>query len=160
MLPGGRRHYQFTAIDVLGKRRCLRAYSSESSRNGAHFLRECLNSFPFKIKRIQTDNGSTFMKEFDKLCKELDIPHYYIHPRAPKENTYVEISHGADKREFYQQGNKHIILSVMQRELRKWEDIWNNYRPHEALGQLTPAEYSSKLKTVILPTKNVIILQV
>jgi len=32
MLPGGKRHYQFTAIDVLGKRRCLRAYSSESSR--------------------------------------------------------------------------------------------------------------------------------
>ena len=49
MLPGGRRHYQFTAIDVLGKRRCLRAYSSESSRNGAHFLRECLKSFPASL---------------------------------------------------------------------------------------------------------------
>ena len=160
MLPGGKRHYQFTAIDVLGKRRCLRAYSSESSRNGALFLRECLDSFPFEIKRIQTDNGSTFLREFDKLCKELNIPHYYIHPRKPKENTYVEISHGADEREFYQQGNKHILLSAMQRELKKWEDIWNNFRPHGALGQLTPAEYSLRLKTINLPTKNVIILQV
>lgn len=56
MLPGGRKYYQFTAIDVLGKRRVLRVYPSQSSRNGAKFLEECILSFPFKIKRIQTDN--------------------------------------------------------------------------------------------------------
>ena len=160
MLPGGRKYYQFTAIDVLSKRRVLRVYSSQSSRNGALFLKECIACLPFPIKRIQTDNGSPFLKEFAKLCKELGIPHYFIHPRTPKENTYVEISHQADKREFYQQGNVYSILPVMQVKIKEWEYIWNNYRPHEALGQLTPEEYSQRLKTVNLPTKNVIILQV
>lgn len=159
MLPGGRKFYQFTAIDVLTKRRVLRVYSSESSRNGAHFLKECLSGFPFPIKAIQTDNGSTFLKEFDKLCKELGVPHYFIYPRTPKQNTYVEISHQADKREFYQQGNVCSILSAMQKKIKEWEDIWNNVRPHEALGQLTPSQYFWSLQTAKLPTKNVIILQ-
>lgn len=159
MLPGGARYYQFTAIDVLSKRRVLRVYPSESSRNGARFLEECFLGFPFSIKAIQTDNGSTFLKEFDKLCKEKGIPHYFIYPRNPKQNSYVEISHEADQREFYQQGNVCSILPVMQRKIKEWEDIWNNVRPHQALGQLTPSEYLLKLQMQRLPTKNIIILQ-
>jgi len=158
-LAGGHKFYQFTAIDVLGKRRVLRVYSSQSSRNGALFLKDCITSFPFPILAVQTDNRAPFQKEFDKLCKELNIPHYFTYPRSPKQNTYVEISHGADEREFYQQGNVCSILSEMQKNIKEWENIWNNFRPHEALGQLTPAEYSNKLKIYGLPTKNVIVLQ-
>ena len=159
MLPGGRKFYQFTAIDVLTKRKVMRVYPSESSRNGAEFIEECLLGFPFPIKAIQTDNGSTFLKEFDKLCKEKGIPHYFIYPRSPKQNTYVEISHEADKREFYQQGNVCSLLPVMQRKIKEWEDIWNNVRPHQALNYLTPSEYLFKVQNSRIPTKDVIVLQ-
>ena len=159
MLPGGARYYQFTAIDVLSKRRVIRVYPSESSRNGAKFIEECLLGFPFPIKAIQTDNGSTFQKEFDKACQARGIPHYFIYPRTPKQNSYVEISHEADKREFYQQGNVCSLLPVMQRKVKEWEDVWNNIRPHQALNYLTPAEYLWKLQTSRLATKNIIILQ-
>jgi len=159
MLAGGHKFYQFTAIDVLGKRRVLRVYPSQSSRNGALFLKECVASFPFPIQAVQTDNGAPWLKEFDKLCKQLNLPHYFIYPRHPKQNTYVEISHGADEREFYLQGNVCLILAEMQKNIKSWEDVWNTFRPHEALGQLTPEEYSNKLKICGLPTKNVIVLQ-
>ena len=159
MLTGRKKFYQFTAIDVLTKRRVLRVYPSQSSRNGAVFLQECINNFPFVIKRIQTDNGSPFLKEFDKMCEQKKIPHYFIYPRTPKQNSYVEISHGADKREFYQQGNVCSILSGMRRKIKEREYIWNNIRPHEALGYLTPSQYFWKLQTSNLPTKNIIILQ-
>lgn len=159
MLPGGRKFYQFTAIDVLGKRRVLRVYPSQSSRNGALFLKECIASFPFQVQAVQTDNGSPFLKEFDKLCKELGLPHYFIYPRHPQQNTYVEISHGADEREFYKQGHVCSILSEMQKDAKEWENTWNTFRPHEALGQLTPEEYSQRMKIQGLPTKNVIVLQ-
>jgi len=159
MLAGGHRFYQFTAIDVLGKRKVMRVYPSESSRNGVLFLKECLTSFPFLIQAVQTDNGAPWLKDFEKLCKELKLPHYFTYPRHPKQNTYVEISHGADEREFYQQGNICSILPVMQANIRDWENIWNNFRPHEALGQLTPYEYSQRIKIYGLPTKNVIVLQ-
>ena len=159
MLAGGKRFYQFTAIDVLSKRKVIRVYPSESSRNGARFLEECWSGFPFPIKAVQTDNGSTFLKEFDKLCQAKGIPHYFIYPRTPKQNTYVEISQGADKREFYQQGNACSLLPVMQRKIKEWEDIWNNTRPHQALDYLTPSEYLLKFQINRLPTKDVIILQ-
>ncbi|HQO27635.1 MAG TPA: DDE-type integrase/transposase/recombinase, partial [Candidatus Pacearchaeota archaeon] len=71
MLVEVRRFYQFTAIDVLSKRRVLRVYPSESFRNGAQFLQECLEVYPCPIQAIHTDNGSTFLKEFDRLGQEL-----------------------------------------------------------------------------------------
>lgn len=159
MLVGGRRFYQFTAIDVLSKRKIIRVYPSESSRNGAHFLLECLKELPFLVKAVQTDNGAPFLKEFNKLCQEKGLPHYFIFPRNPKQNSYVEISQGADKREFYQQGNVCSLLPVMQRKIREWEDVWNNTRPHQALNYLTPSEYLLKLKNSRIPTKDVIVLQ-
>lgn len=159
MLVGGSKFYQFTAIDVLSKQRVLRVYASQSSRNGALFLKECIASFPFPVLAIQTDNGAPFLKEFDKLCKELGLPHYFIEPRHPKQNTYVEISHGADEREFYQNGKVSSLLPEMQKNMREWETTWNTFRPHQALGQITPVEFLRKIKLQGLPTKNVVVLQ-
>src|SRR3990167_9466122 len=159
MLPGGKKYYQFTAIDVLSKQRVLRVYASQSSRNGALFLQECLASFPFLVKAVQTDNGAPFLKEFEKKCQELGLPHYFIYPRSPKQNSYVEISHGADEREFYQQGNVHLFLETMRAKLKEWETTWNTVRPHASLNYLTPQEYLEKLKQGRLPTRDTIVLQ-
>lgn len=159
MLPGGKKWYQFTAIDVLTKQRMLRVYSSQSSRNGARFLKECVASFPFSIKTVQTDNGAPFLKEFEKLCQELGLPHYFIYPRTPKQNSYVEISHGADEREFYRQGNVCFDFATMRKRLKEWQDVWNNLRPHQALNYLTPNQYLKSRQNSRLPTKDVITLQ-
>jgi transposase InsO family protein len=159
MLPGGKKFYQFTAIDVLTKRRVLKYYSSLASKNGACFLEHCLKGFSFQIKNIQTDNGPEFLKYFDDLCKNMNIPHYFIEARHPKQNTYVESSHGADEKEFYLQGNIGYDIESMQRNLEKWEYVWNCTRPHEALNYLTPEEYLNKSQFSRLPTRDVIILQ-
>lgn len=159
MLVGGRKYYQFTAIDVLSKRRVLRVYKTQSSKNGELFLEECLKSFPFTTRAVQTDNGAPFQKYFDALCKEKELPHYYIYPRTPKQNAYVEISHGADKREFYLQGNVYENFEIMRNKIAEWEYVWNNIRPHQALNYLTPNQYLEKRQTSRLPTKDVITLQ-
>lgn len=156
---GGRMIYQFTAIDVLTKRRVLRYYSSLLSKNGADFLKVCLEAFPFSIKAVQTDNGKEFLKDFDTLCKKISLTHYFIEPAHPKQNTYVENSHGSDEREFYQQGNGYWDIEPMNKALEKWEHVWNYERPHEALNYLTPDEYCGKLKRLPLQTKEAIILQ-
>ncbi len=158
-LIGGKKICQFTAIDVLTKRRVLKYYPSLASANGAAFLKHCIARFPFVIKNVQTDNGPEFLKDFEKLCTELNLPHYFIHARTPKENTYVETSHLCDENEFYLQGNIGYDIESMQKSLDEWEHTWNYIRPHEALNYLTPDEYSNKYKVEILPTKNIIILQ-
>lgn len=162
MLVNGYKFYQFTAIDVLTKLRVLRVYQSQSSRNGSHFLEICFKEFPFKIRAIQTDNGAPFLKEFDQLCKKIKLPHYFIYPRTPKQNSYVEISHGADQREFYQQGkgvSYYQNFPLMHKRLLEWQKIWNEVRPHQALNYLTPRAYLTKWQTGRLPTKDVITLQ-
>lgn len=158
-LLGGRIIYQFTAIDVLTKRRILRYYSSLLSKNGAHFLRICIQAFPFAIKAIQTDNGKEFLKDFEKACGELNLIHYFIEARHPKQNTYVENSHGSDEREFYQQGKISCDIESMHDVLAQWEYDWNYVRPNEALGQLTPDEYLLKLKQLPVSPKEAIVLQ-
>lgn len=158
-LIGGRKIYQFTAIDVLTKQRILNYHPSLASKNGATFLKECIKDFPFPIKTIQTDNGSEFLKEFDKFCKEIKLPHYFIYPRTPKQNSYVEISHGADKREFYQQGNINSNIEIMRKRIKEWQSVWNTIRPHQALNQLTPEAYYEKWQHGRLPTKDTITLQ-
>ncbi len=159
MLTGGRKLYQFTAIDVLTKQRVLGAYASLSSRNGAKFLEKCMAAFPFPLRTIQTDNGSEFLKEFDRLCEKLHIPHYFIYPRRKEQNSYVERSHGSDEQEFYQRGNVWQDRAKMNAELEAWQDVWNTIRPHEALDYKTPHVYFEELKSRNLPTKDVIILQ-
>jgi putative transposase len=155
----GRKIYQFTAIDVLTKQRVLGYYSSLASANGADFLKYCLVEFSFKIKNVQTDNGPEFLKDFDKLCKKINLSHYFTCPRTPKQNTYVENSHGSDEKEFYQQGNVCSDPLVMQTRLKQWQDTWNGIRPHEALNYLTPNEYFIKWQQGRLPTKDTITLQ-
>lgn len=158
-LTGGRKHYQFTAIDVLSKKRVLDVYPSENSKNGSRFLIDCLLEFGFPVKAIQTDNGSTFQKYFAKYCEEENIPHYFIYPRSPKQNSYVESSHRADEFEFYRQGNVSSNLEVMRKRVKEWQDVWNNIRPHESLNYLTPSAYLEKYQKSKLPTKDVIVLQ-
>lgn len=159
MLVGGRKYYQFTAIDVLSKRKIMRVYRTQSSENGASFLEECLQAMPFAVRAVQTDNGAPFQKHFDRLCGEKELPHYYIYPRTPKQNSYVEIAHGADKREFYLQGNVCEDFDLMRNKMARWEHVWNNIRPHQALEYLTPNQYLDKWQRGRLPTKDVITLQ-
>ena len=158
-LIGGRQVYQFTAIDVLTKKRVLRIYGNKSSRTGKTFIDECLSSFNFKIKAIQTDNGSEFHKEFHDYLIKLNIPHYYTYPRQPKQNSYVERSHRSDEIEFYSNGNKVCNVEVIKDRIAEWEHIWNNIRPHEALDFLTPNQYLDKYFSNKKACKTVIILQ-
>jgi len=56
----------------------------------ANFSLEVLiKVIPFKIKGIQTDNGSRFLGEFTKALKKKDIKHYFNYPKYPKGQAYV-----------------------------------------------------------------------
>ncbi len=79
--------------------------------------------------------------------------------RTPKQNTYVETSHLADKNEFSPQRNIGCDIESMEKKLEQREYTWNYIRPHEALNYLTPDEYLNRLKLIPLPTQKVIILQ-
>lgn len=57
----GRKYYQFTAVDCYSKFSFSYAYTKASSSTAKDFLLRLINYFPFKIKAIQTDNGSEYL---------------------------------------------------------------------------------------------------
>lgn len=158
---GGAKFYQFTAIDVLSRIRVLSASTTSSSRQAERFLIQCLKEFPFQIKAVQTDNGSEFMKYFDKRLKELGITHYFTEVRSPKQNSYVERSHSTDEKDFYQQGNMRSTIKDLLPLLKAWQYKYNHLRPHQSLGNIPPVSYLQKLniQKVNIPTKDYIVLQ-
>jgi transposase InsO family protein len=154
-----RKLYQFTAIDVLTKLRVLWVSSKISSTTAAKFLKICTQEFPFNIESVQTDNGSEFHKNFDRLCQKLKLPHFYTEPRSPKQNSYVERSHLTDELEFYQQGNMRITVELLLPLIKAWQDKYNHQRPHQSLNYLTPMKYFQKFERQGISTKEYIPLQ-
>ena len=108
----GQKFYQFTAIDECTRIRYLGAFDEQSTYSSMLFLQDLVRAFPFKINKIQTDNGTEFTKKFTK-AKEGDktlfeeqleiygIEHQKIRPYTPRHNGKVERSHRGDNEQFY-----------------------------------------------------------
>src|SRR3989304_1237930 len=60
-----------------------------------------LQSFPFPLRCIQTDNGSEFGLDLTALLKRLDIRHTRIRPRSPHLNGKVERVQRTVQEEFW-----------------------------------------------------------
>ena len=150
----GEKRYQFVAIDCFGKFKYSKVYKTASSRKAKQFFNEAKGKFPFPIKAVQSDNGSEFQGEFDKLLKELKIPHYFSYPSSPKQNSMVERAIQTDINEFYHQGNLTSDIDEQNRLLRKWEEVYYKIRPHTSLDYLTPEEYYYKHQADKLNVEN------
>lgn len=141
----GQTVYQFTAIDCVTKLRVLRVYSSKTAQTGKQFLQEVIRFLPFKIKRVQSDNGSEFLGGFRRECLDKKIIHVFSYPRSPEQNAFVEASHSTDEREFYAVKEMPADLPGFSCLLKDWEKCYNFVRPHQSLNYLTPWEYFQNL---------------
>ena len=66
----------------------------------------------------------------------------YIEPGSPWENPYVESFNGRVRDELLNL-EEFTSLTVAQVVVEAWRIEYNTYRPHSALGGLTPAEYAA-----------------
>jgi len=142
-LPGSRRkYYQFTAIDDCTRLRVLRIYERLNQQSAIQFLDYVLAKLPFRVERIQTDNGAEFQSAFHYHVLDRGIGHVYIRPATPRLNGKVERSHRIDAEEFYRMLDGVVIddAGVFNERLREWEDFYNFNRPHGGLGGQTPYE--------------------
>lgn len=148
-LPGSRRkYYQFTAIDDCTRLRVLRIYDRLNQKTAIQFLDYVLAKLPFRVERIQTDNGAEFQSAFHYHVLDRGIGHVYIRPATPRLNGKVERSHRIDAEEFYRMLDGVVIddAGVFNQRLLEWENFYNFNRPHGGLGGQTPYE-RLRLKT-------------
>ena len=95
-------------------------------------------------KYLRSDNGPEFVsKAVCQWLKEAGCSTLFIKPGSPWENGYIEsfndkLRDECLNREIFRNGREaQVIVEAFRQE-------YNNYRPHSALGYLTPAEFARR----------------
>jgi len=133
---------QFTARDLISKWDVVEARSRASSHTAKEFIDTLLRGMPFKVKAIQVDGGSEFYSEFERECECRGIKLFVLPPRSPKLNGCVERAQRTHREEFYELCD--VVpwtVPELNKELRRWEYVYNCVRPHQALGYKTPLQF-------------------
>jgi len=135
----GRWAFQYTALDDCTRFRVLRLYRRLHQSSSLAFLTELCRAFPFRIRKLQCDNGQEFPFAFALAVQALGIRHRYIKPRRPQQNGKVERSHRIDQEEFW--GRRRFDdFDAAAVGLRAWERHYNHERFSLAIQGRTPAE--------------------
>ncbi|HKX16383.1 MAG TPA: integrase core domain-containing protein [bacterium] len=146
VLPGVRRIH-FTARDVVSRKDVLAAHRQLTSRAAERVLREAFGRFGFPVRAVQIDGGSEFKATFETACAELGLALFVLPPRSPRLNAHVERGHRTHQEEFYDLTEIPESLLTHNTLLQAWEETYNNVRPHQALGYITPNEYVRRWQT-------------
>jgi len=142
----GTKHYGFVAIDVVSKQACVHVSSSITAKHGRIAWEKAVTQLGLP-KAVLTDNGSENLGAFAELLQSQPTAHYFARPRTPKDKPHVERFIGTIEREFIQWGGVALDVADQQQLVNAWLSKYHSYRPHQALGYLTPDEYRAKLNT-------------
>lgn len=98
-------------------------------------------------EEILTDNGKVFTNRhgkfpmlesaFDRICRENGIVHRLTRVRSPTTTGKIERFHRTLKEELLN-GRRFANLDEAQEVIDAWATTYNNERPHQSLGMLTP----------------------
>lgn len=96
-------------------------------------------------KALRVDNGPEFIaQELADWCSKREIDLRFIEPGEPNQNAYIERFNGTYRQEVL---NAYLFEDLDQvREISsQWLRIYNEERPHDALGSLPPALYREQV---------------
>ena len=149
----------FVAIDRTSKFAVAQLVEKANRKTAWEFLEHLLESVPYKIHTILTDNGIQFAEQprnrdsitfrkmrFDLICEANDIEHRLTKPNHPWTNGQVErmnrtIKEATVKRYHYASHDQ------LRRHLADFLDAYNYARRHKTLSGLAPYEYFCKIWT-------------
>jgi putative transposase len=99
---------------------------------------------------LRSDNGLIFTsKRFREACKFYRLPQEFITPYTPEQNGLVERFFRSLKEECVWQYN-FASFDEARSKIRQWIDWYNQERPHQALGYLSPATFRQKQQQTVV----------
>jgi transposase InsO family protein len=138
----GEYKYLLTAIDLSSRYAFVKTAQTLNSLHAKNFLQELKTDAPFKIERIQTDNGSEFDKHFADFAKKEQIIHYHNYPRSPKSNAFIERFNRTLKEQFiYNNWDLLDDKTEFEKKLRLYIKWYNEHKAHKGINFMTPNQY-------------------
>lgn len=138
----------FTAYDPVAKWTVGLAAKTLSASGARSLLDKLIASAPFPVRGIQVDGGAEFRAEFEQACRQRGLTLFVLPPKRPQLNGAVERAQSTWRYEFYACHELPTRLDQLQPAIDHFAHHFNHHRPHQALGNQTPAEY---LQTLGLP---------
>ena len=149
----GLKRYLLTAIDLPTRFAFAYVYKSSSSANARDFLEKLKRVTPFRITRVQTDNGHEFEKHFSQACREQNLVHYFNYPHHPQSNSHLERFNRTVQEQFaYWHTDALDEPEAFNRKLMDYLIWYNTEKPHRGIGKLPPLRYY--LNNFITPQKS------
>lgn len=100
---------------------------------------------------LVTDNGPEFTgRALSQWAFENGVELHFIRPGKPTENAFIESFNGKLRDECLNE-NWFYSLAEARRIIEEWRRDYNQVRPHSALGNLTPREYTHRLSGLWSP---------
>ncbi len=93
-----------------------------------------------KPRAIRCDNGPEYTsKQFTRWAEKQQISLLYIQPGKPAQNAYIERFNRSARHEWL---DLHLFATIGEAQLfaTKWLWIYNNERPHTAIGGIPPRQ--------------------
>ena len=138
----GEYKYLLTAIDLRSRFAFVKPAQTLNSLSAKNFFEDLKNLAPFKVERVQTDNGSEFDKYFADFVKKEHIIHYHNYPRSPKSNAFIERFNRTLKEQFIY--NNWELLNnnaEFEKQLKVYINWYNNCKVHKGINFMTPVQY-------------------
>lgn len=141
-ITDGIKDYFISAIDAKMKFSLTLRYKRLTSENMTDFYQKFKEVYPAKIKVWQSDNGPENLGLFDAQLKKDHIPHYFIYPRCPKIDTFIERYNRTLQDEFIDPNLNTIHdKGVFGHKLTDYIIYYNSQRPHHSLNLKSPLQY-------------------
>jgi len=98
---------------------------------------------------VVNDNGSENHKHAYIYLREQNITQYFARPHTPKDKPHVENLIGKLQQECLDEDRTIKNLDERRDQINRWVNDYHFFRPHQALGYLTPHEFCATMDITI-----------
>lgn len=134
------REYLYIFIDDYSRFLFADILPDQTSWSAAIALDEAGIMLPFPIEVMYSDNGKEFKGAFKRECLRKGIKQSHTRPYTPRTNGKAERVIKTIKTELLGR-HSHVSREERRRHLYAFVRYYNQVRPHQELGRVSPMEY-------------------